>query len=301
MLTMENPTKLSLLAVSLLVLAVIALPCLAQTESLLIGPGDSLDIQVFDTPEMSQQVRVTDAGTIRLPFIGDLRVAGKTPPAAAKLIEETLISREIMQHPQVAVRVEEYATQDVSVVGQVQNPGNFPVATPQPILKVLALAGGLTSEADRNVTIERHGTSEKIQVYISNNMEQAGSNLMINPGDTVVVARAEKVYLLGDVAKPGGYVIATNDSRLSLLQLIAMAGSANKTAIQSRVKLIRTTAQGQKELTLKLDAMEKGKRPDIPLQAGDVVYVPFSWMRNAALNASSIAAATTGAAIYTAH
>jgi len=288
----------------ILFLSLIVLSCGAQTESLLIGPGDSLEVQVFDTPEMFQEVRVTDSGTVRLTFIGELKLAGKTPAEAATMIERALIEGKIMRQPHVAVRVEEYATQNVAVLGQVQNPGSFPVSTPVPILKVVAMAGGLTSVADRNITIERRETSQKIKFYLSNDAAEAdGAGVLVNPGDTVVVARAAMVYVLGDVAKPGGYAIATNDSRLSLMQVIAMAGSANKTAIQSHVRLIRKTAdgQGQKDMVVQLAAIEKGKQPDLPLQSGDILYVPFSWMRNMAVNASSIAASTSGAAVYAIH
>jgi len=80
-----------------------------------------------------------------------------------------------------------------------------------------------------------------------------------------------------------------------------MAGSANKTSVQSHVRLIRTTDHGQVELPVRLDQMEKGKQPPLMLQANDIVYVPFSWMKNVAMSTANIAASTAGAAIYVAH
>ena len=79
-----------------------------------------------------------------------------------------------------------------------------------------------------------------------------------------------------------------------MLQVIAMAGSASKTAVQAHVRLIRTTGKGEIELPVHLDAIQKGKQPDILLQANDVLYVPFSWMKNVAMSSSSIAATTPG-------
>jgi polysaccharide export outer membrane protein len=294
---------MSKLITAFLLLAVFALSCVAQTESMLIGPGDLVQVDVFDTPEMTQQVRVTDAGTVRLQLVGEVRLAGETPIAAAKIIEKALVDKQVMRTPQVTVAIVEYATQDVSVLGQVKNPGAYPVATPQPILKVISLAGGLTDMADRNVTIQRkHDTSQKIQYYLANNADRALSDsAMVYPGDIVLVPRAAIVYVLGDVAKPGGYAITTNDSRLTVLQAIAMAGSANKTSVKSRVRLIRKNLQGQEEIPIQLGAMEKGKQPDLTLQADDVLYVPFSWMKNMAVSASSIAASTSSAAIYAIH
>ena len=130
----------------------------------------------------------------------------------------------------MTVRMMELATQDVSVLGQVRTPGTYSITTPQTILKVLSLAGGLTDAADRNVTVKRSRSGEQIKYYVSNNAEQALSDVvMVYPGDTVLVARAPMVYVMGDVSRPGGYTIATNDARLSVLQVIAMAGSASKT------------------------------------------------------------------------
>jgi len=278
------------LIIALFLIGALVLSCAAETESMLIGPGDLLQVEVFDTPEMTQQVRVTDAGTVRLQLVGEVKVAGEAPIAAAKMIEKALVEKQVMRSPQVTVGIVEYATQDVSVLGQVKNPGAFPITTPQPILKVISLAGGLTDMADRNVTIQRkHDSSQKIQYYLANNADRAMSDsAMVYPGDIVLVPRAPIVYVMGDVAKPGGYAITTNDSRLTVLQAIAMAGSANKTSVKSRVKLIRKGSQGQEEIPIQLGAMEKGKQPDLTLQADDVLFVPFSWMKNMAVTASAV-------------
>ena len=281
-------------------LGALMMPCLAQQqESLLIGPGDLIQVNVMDTPEMEQQVRVTDAGTVPLAYVGSMHVAGETPAAAAASIQEALIEKKVMRHPQVAVRMMELATQDVSILGQVHTPGTYSITTPQTILKILSLAGGLTESADRNVVIKRNKSGEQLKYYVSNNAEQALSGVvMVYPGDTVLVARAPMIYVMGDVNRPGAYAITTNDAHLSVLQVIALAGSANKTAVQSHVRLIRTTEHGPVELPVHLDAIQKGKQADIALQPNDILYVPFSWMKNVAMSSSSIGAATAGAAVY---
>ena len=284
---------------ALLFLGSLAVPCFAQQESLLIGPGDLIQINVMDTPEMEQQVRVTDEGNAPLAYIGSIHVAGQTPSAAAATIQKALIAKHIMYRPQVAVRMMEMATQDVSVLGQVHTPGTYSITTPQTILKVLALAGGLSEMADRHVTVKRNKSGEQIRYYVSNDPEQALSDVvMVYPGDTVLVARAPMIYVMGDVGRPGAYAITTNDEHLTVMQVIAFAGSASKTAVQSHVRLIRTTEHGEIELPVQLDAIQKGKRPDIALQPNDILYVPFSWMRNIAMSSSSIGASTAGAAIY---
>jgi polysaccharide biosynthesis/export protein len=170
-------------------------------------------------------------------------------------------------------------------------------------LKVIALAGGLSDDADRKITIQRNNQpDQKVEYYLANNASQAVQTaVMVNPGDTVIVPRAPIVYIMGDVARPGGYAIATNDSKMTMLQLIAMAGSTNKTA-KSNLKIIRKDSEGQqKEIPVQLAAIQKGKQPDIPLQQGDIIFVPFSWMKNTAMSASNIAASTSSAAIYVLH
>jgi polysaccharide biosynthesis/export protein len=285
-----------------LLLGSLAVPCFAQQESLLIGPGDLLQVDVMDTPEMEQQVRVIDDGSITLAYLGSIHVGGETPSAAAATIQRALIDKRVMRQPQVTVRIQEYATQDVSVLGQVRTPGTYPITTPQTILRVLAMAGGLSETADRNITVKRHKSAEQLKYYVSNNAEQALSDVvMVYPGDTVLVARAPMVYVLGDVSRPGGYAIATNDERLSVMQVIAMAGSANKTSVKSHVRLIRATDHGQVETPVHLDEIEKGKQADVFLQANDILYVPFSWMKHVALDSGTIAASTAGAAVYTVH
>jgi polysaccharide export outer membrane protein len=161
---------------------------------------------------------------------------------------------------------------------------------------VLSLAGGVTDLADREVTVKRHGSPEQLTYMLSNDPQKMLTDMvMVNPGDIVMVPKAPIIYIMGDVGRPGGYAMSSNESHLTLLQAIARAGSANKTSVQSKVRLIRN---GEKEMQIHLDAMEKGKIPDIDLQANDIIYVPFSWMKNIAMSGSQIAASTASAAIY---
>ena len=281
-----------------------AIPSFGQsTETLLIGPGDLISITVFDTPEMNEEIRVNDSGDVRLQLVGDVKVSGQTASGAAKLIEEALISHSIMKAPQVTVKIKDFATQNVSILGEVKNPGPYEITTSQTVLKVIAMAGGLNDTADRKITIQRHDhPDQRVEYYMTNNADLAAQTaVMVNPGDTVIVPRAPVVYILGDVGRPGGYTIATNDSKLTMLQLISMAGSTNKTS-KSNLRLIRREPDGQqKEIPVQLAAIQKGKQPDIQLQQGDIIYVPFSWMKNTAMSAANIAASATGASIYTIH
>jgi polysaccharide export outer membrane protein len=285
---------------SLLILFWSAGCCLAQTESLTIGPGDLLHLKVLEASELEQSARVSDAGTVSLILGGKVQVAGLTPAEAAVAIGRALVEGHYVLTPHVSVTTEQTATQNVTILGQVRSPGSYPIATPRPILDVLALAGGLNDLAQRKVTIQRHSSKERVDYVLSNSANAAlDANVPVYPGDTVLVPKADVVYVLGDVNRPGGIAIVTNDSKLSALQALSLAGGTPPNAVPSHSRLIRKQADGSHvELPLQLSAMQKGKEPDIPLQGDDIIYVPFSYARNMAVGAGSLVGATSSAAIY---
>jgi polysaccharide export outer membrane protein len=294
---MKNLPRFSTL---LLLLSSLAASAPAQKETLLIGPGDLLHLEVYDTPEMEQHSRVTEAGNIPFSFLGNVNVSGLTPEQAAVQIEHSLQAAGIMLHPQVSVEVESYALANASVMGEVQKPGTYEIDTPHRVVDVLALAGGMTPVADRHITIQRFGPGkQKVDYYYSNEGDAALSNdPMVYPGDSVIVSKVAVVYVLGDVFKPGGYPMNTNNSKMTALQAIALAGYANHTAAVSRSRLVRQTPNGVQEINLPVGAMQKGKMPDVALLPDDVVYVPFSFMRNLEVNSQGILASVTSSALY---
>jgi polysaccharide export outer membrane protein len=299
----ERNVKASRASLLLCCVALIAAPQNhAKAESLLIGPGDQLHIQVFATPDLEQHPRVTDAGDVPLMLLGNIRVTGLTPAQAAATIEKDLVAGNFMLHPQVTVTVEQYATQSVAVLGEVKQPGTFPITAPRSIFDMIALAGGLTGIADRSITIERKSDpGQKTQFFFSNNSNDAiDHGVLVYPGDKVLVPKAGLVYVLGDVRSPGGYVMSNNSSQLTVLQMVAAAGGTNHSAVPSHARLIRRDGSGVvTDKPLSLSAMQKGKQPDLALQAGDIVYVPFSYIRNVAAQSSGVVAAATQATIYT--
>jgi polysaccharide biosynthesis/export protein len=270
-----------------------------QAESLLIGPGDTVQVSVFDTPELSQLARVTDAGSIPLIMGGDVKVSSHTPEEASRMIEKVLLDGNFLLHPRVSVTVAEFATAKVSVMGEVKTPGAYPIHTARSVVDVLALAGGLTEVADRKIAIERHDTHEKLSYFVSNQAKAALEDAVaVHPGDTVYVPKAGIVYVLGDVSHPGGYAMTSNDAQITALQLVARAGGTNHSAVPSATKLIHRSGDSYTELPLALSAMQKGKKPDVKLEANDVIYVPFSYLRNFGMQATGVVASVSSAAIY---
>lgn len=275
---------------------------IATPESLLIGPGDLLHVTVLREPELDQQARVLDSGAVTLALIGNVAVQGLTPAQAAGRIAELYRSGEFLVRPEVSVLVEQYATQGVSVLGQVAHPGVISINAPLSLIDVLSQAGGLTEVADRHITIERGGKDGKrIRVFLPNRAEEAlNADVMVRPGDTVIVPKAGIVYVLGDVAHPGGYVMQY-DSKLTVLQAIALAAGASKTASERHVRLVRNVDGRSLSIELPLRDMERGREPDVPLEADDILYVPFSLAKNISLGIANITAAASSALIYATH
>jgi hypothetical protein len=142
---------------------------------------------------------------------------------------------------------------------------------------------------------------ERIRAFLPNRADDAlNADILVRPGDTVIVPKAGIVYVLGDVAHPGGYVMQ-NDSQLTVLQAIALAAGASKTASEKNVRLVRNIDGLSHSVDLPLRDMERGRDPDVPLQANDILYVPFSLVKNISLGIANITAAASSALIYAAH
>ena len=170
----------------------------------------------------------------------------------------------------------EYATQGVNVMGEVKQPGIYPLTGTHGVLDFISMAGGLTPHAAKSVNIT-HGAPawDTITVNLAGAHGDALENdVEVLPGDRIVVLRAGVVYVIGDVGKPGGYVIEGKDS-VTVLQALAMAQGMNRTA-KSNGYLIRNSSSGRTETQLALNKILVNQAPDLKLQDGDIVFVPLS-------------------------
>ena len=265
-----------------------------------IGEGDLLKVSVLGVPESDQEVRVGADGNIFLNFIGAVKVSGQTTEQAQEVIAKKLIAGGFFRDPQVAVFAKEYATQGVSVLGEVQRPGVYPLLGARTLFDVLSLAGGTGPKAGKLVSITHRDTPQTpTTVTMSNDAaESVHSNIDVFPGDTVVVSRAGTVYIVGDVKKPGGVPI--ENGSMTVLQAMAMAEGQNPTAAMNKSKLIRRLPGGEpQEIPLALGDMLSSKIPDVHLQAEDIIFVPNSKAKSATKRTmEAIIQAATGMAIY---
>jgi len=250
----------------------------SRPPTITIGAGDQLDVEVFDTPELSGTTRVSQSGEINITVLGNVRVAGLTANEAARKIEAELKSHGILLDPHVTVTISEYASQGATVTGEVHAPGVYPTLGNRRLLDMIALAGGVAPSAGRTATIIHRDDPQHphdVLLVANNNRLSAQENPVIYPGDTVVIDKAGIIYIMGDVGKAGGYLIDNNE-HLSLLQALTLAGGWTRTSAQSKVILIRKVPQGREEIKLDLAHVVRGQQADIKVANGDILYVPSS-------------------------
>lgn len=294
----------ALLALALVAIAPFALGQENSADTappaLRISAGDLLSVDVFDTPELSAKLRVSEKGDIDLPVAGSAHVGGLTAEEAAARIEHLLHDDNILKHPHVEVFIQEYATQGVSILGEVKNPGVYPELGSHSLLDFISVAGGVTPTAGKAVTItHKNDPDHPTVVQLDNSPDLAKrAGVEILPGDTIVVARSGIVYVIGDLGKPGGFLLESG-ARLTALQAVALAQGANKTAGLNSSRLIRKTSSGPQETKVELGKILAGKQDDLRLEDGDILFVPTSKGKTAAYRGlEATVSLLSGLAIY---
>ncbi len=247
-----------------------------------IGPGDLLDVSEFHTPEFHSVVRVSAAGTINLPLVDEVRVEGMDEQAAAQAIAALLLSRGMLNHPQVFVLLTASAGQDVSVLGEVSRPGVYPYGVHHRLLDLISAASGITPYAGAVATVY-HRSEPDSPHFISLKLEGADPgadrNPELIPGDVVQVSRAGLVYVVGDVVRPGGFIVDPSH-RMTILKAISLAWGPSQNASLGKAILIREQDGGRVVTALNLKRMLRGKDPDQPILDNDILFVPDSMAKN---------------------
>jgi polysaccharide export outer membrane protein len=269
-----------------------------DTARIRIGPGDLLELTVFDVPELAQVVRVNDTGGAALMLLGSLHLDGLTTAEAQALIEYRLRQGNLILDPHVSLIIREYGTQGVSVLGEVRKPGVYQVLGTRNLLDVISEAGGTTPFAAQQATVRRRASHDRLTASLSNDpAELLASDVELRPGDTVIVPKAGIVYVIGDVGRPGGYIMQ-NSGRISLLQAVAMALGVNRTASGKHTRIIRKNASGVQETMLDLKQVLEGRVTDPELQPEDIVYIPPSTSKSMLMRTPALVQAAASAAVY---
>lgn len=265
-----------------------------------LAPGFLLTIRVLDDPDFTGEFRVDGAGNISLPQLGSIHVAGKIVTEAREEITKDLLERGILKDPQVELNITEYTAPQVTVLGAVTKPGVFPLLAPEGLGDILALAGDTTILAgDRIEITSTHGDGHSKAVHYYRGMDtKLLDKVVIQPGDTIRVAQAGIVYVLGGVNRPGGYVMQENGN-LSVLQAVSIAGGTAMTASIKSVYIVRKNPDDTRAwLELPYKKMTEGKVTDIQLHSDDVVFVPTSRLKYTFTNMQSVLSSAASASIY---
>jgi polysaccharide biosynthesis/export protein len=265
-----------------------------------LGPGDLIEVNVYNVPELTSKARVNNTGDIYLPLIDYVHVDGLSVEEAQKLIQKRLEDGGFVRSPHVTIFVDEAASQGVTLIGEIARPGVYQDADHK-LYEVISLAGGFTASASRKIAIIRRDQPEPIRIDLPRNLaDDLSGNVEILPGDTITVPKAPIIYVVGDVGRPSGLLV--DNGTLTVLQAVALAGGTNHTAKLGGARLIRKTPAGMTETRIQLKKMLEAKTPDVTLQADDILFVPVSGGRvlaGATFNAAM--AAATAVTIYAIH
>jgi polysaccharide export outer membrane protein len=240
-----------------------------------------LDITVYDVPELTLKVRVGEDGSVTLPLVGAVHCAGLSVSEMEDLLVAKLVRDDYVKTPQVSILISEFATQSVSVGGEVNQPGIYPLPGPHTLFDAITAAGGLTQTAGDTITIvHKSAPGAPQKVTISKNGAFHNPPGAIQPGDMITVSKAGIAYVVGEVNKPGGFLLG-NNTRLTVVQAIALAGGQTVHARMKNVSIVRRKDGVVEITTVDLKQMMRGREQDIQLQPDDILYVPNSGVRTA--------------------
>jgi polysaccharide biosynthesis/export protein len=299
--------------------AVSASPSVTPSNYIL-GAEDTISVRVFaadDIPDRPAQIG--NDGTVTLPMVGRVHAAGLT----IDQLQATLITayKKYFKDPQVTVQVTDFRSQPVSVAGNVAIPGVLQLRGNRNLMEVISQAGGLRADAGDSVLITRNLSEGTIPVagaftdptgkysvaHVNIRKVMAGSNpelnIQIKPHDVITVPRARLIYVLGNVNRPGGYVMTDNET-VSLSQAIALAGGWNQTASLKGAKILRASGGAEREqIPADIKKIMENKAHDVEMRPDDILYIPGSFGKLLAAHGMDAvigagAGAAAGVAVY---
>lgn len=288
--------------------ALLCAPILATAQtSYVLGPDDEITIQVADAPDISGKAqRIDPNGDLRLPMVGRVRAGGLTvDQLEAELV--TLLKVHL-QEPDVAVTVTAFRSQPVSVIGAVGESGVRQLEGRKTLIEMLSLAGGVTPDAGPTLRISRRldrgpiplpsaaadasGAFSVADIDLKALLDgrSPDHNIVVQPHDVISIPRAEVVFVIGEVGRPGPVPLSGGPS-LSVMEAVSSAGGTLRTAASSNVRILRRAIANQQRTEVKVDLkqMMRGKASDLTLAAGDILVIPSSNGKRAAIRAIEVA------------
>lgn len=236
-----------------------------------LGPGDAVEITVYNNPDLTTKTSVGEDGTISFPLIGNVTLAGLTRAEAEKRIAHKLEAGKFVPKPYVNLVISDYRSQTISVLGDVSKPGTYQIRRPIRVTEVLAMAGGITQKGSQQVTLVRKGakgTARRLTVDVADVLQHGdlAQDALVGNGDIVFVPPAPKFYIYGEVRNPGAYPLHDG---MTVQQAISVGGGLTVRGTQRGIQVDRRQADGR--------VHSYSARLSDRLSPGDVVQVPQSW------------------------
>ena len=275
-----------------------------------IGTNDLLTVSVYGTPELSRSVRVDSEGFIRLPMLTRrIKAQGSMPVEVEATIAEALREEQLIVDPFVTVTVAAYASRPISVMGAVRRPLTFQADAPLTLLEALARAEGLTPEAGGEILVSRQASGSgraalALRIPAQTLIEGADPrlNVRLEGGEEIRVPEAGRIYVVGNVKKPGAFPVQ-DGSGMSLLKALAQAEGLMPYAAKRAFIYRKEAAGSNNEIAVELNQVLQRKAPDVPLLANDILYVPDNKGRRLSMAALEkillLGAGASTALIYT--
>lgn len=285
-----------------------------------LGSGDLVNVDVFDVPQLTRDVRVSEAGYIALPLL-PVRVLAKglTSVQLEEKISELLQANGLVSHPQVTVTLKEQHSQPITVIGAVKTPQVIQTIRPMSLLEVLSACGGITDEAGSTLLITRNPNLNTDKTQAGGSMDDLAmpqtmtvslwdllnnaapkNNIILNGGDIVTVPHAGIVYVVGAVTHPGGFVLSNDADRMTALKALALAQGPVSTAKPNEAVILRRDSVTGKDQEIPVDLRKimQHKGDDAKLEANDILFIPDSAGKHALHRATDlIISLTSGIAI----
>jgi polysaccharide export outer membrane protein len=251
--------------------AVLALAMnVAGAAEVLLGPGDVVRMSVYGSPDLSIETRISESGHITVPLVGQVDVGGLSVPAAERKIAKLLEAGGYLKKAQVNLLITTMTSQQVSVLGQVNRPGRYPVEGKRKVLDLLALAGGIATEGGDTVSLVRtrggRTTREQIDVVDMVRKGEVDHDVEVAAGDIIYVERAPRAYVTGEVQRPGALRL---ERGMTVQQAVSAGGGLTPRGSNNGMRITRRDSSGQ-ATTIDVKASDL-------VQVDDVITVRESW------------------------